>query len=109
MAETRRDNLIYALQGTHLLLAEHALPDAGEGETHLCRVLPFFCFYNTALHLRKGFMVRECRFRAVFSLCLFVVCPVARTSDANPLGAAGGPAVATVPRMTGLVTTSQQS
>ena len=31
-------------------------------------------------------MVRESRFRAVFSLCLFVVCPVARTSDANPLG-----------------------
>ena len=31
-------------------------------------------------------MVRESRFRAVFSLCLFVVCPVAMTSDANPLG-----------------------
>ena len=100
---------MWPTEDSHLLLAEHALPDAGEGETHLCRVLPFFCFYNTALHLRKGFMVRECRFRAVFSLCLFVVCPVARTSDANPLGAAGGPAVATVPRMTGLVTTSQQS
>ena len=28
-------------QYTHLFLAEHALPDAGEGETHLCRVRPF--------------------------------------------------------------------
>ena len=46
-------------------------------------------------------MVRESRFRAVFSLCLFVVCPVARKSDANPLGAAGEPAVATIPRPPG--------
>ena len=46
-------------------------------------------------------MVRESRFRAVFSLCLFVVCPVAMTSDANPLSTAGGQAVATIPRPPG--------
>ena len=47
-------------------------------------------------------MVRESRFRAVFSLCLFVVCPVAGRADANPLGAAGEPAVAAaIPRPPG--------
>ena len=76
-------------QYTHLFLAEHALPDAGKRETHLCRVLPSFCFYNTALHLRKGFMVRECRFRAVFSLGLFVVWFSDHDKHANPLGTAG--------------------
>ena len=55
-------------ENTHLLLAEHALPDAGEGETHLCRVWPFLsASIGTALHLRKGFLVRESRFRR-FSL-----------------------------------------
>ena len=44
---------MWPTEDSHLLLAEHALPDAGKRETHLCRVLPFFCFYNTALHLRR--------------------------------------------------------
>ena len=80
---------MWPTENSHLLLAEHALPDAGKRETHLCRVLPSFCFYNTALHLRKGFMVRECRFRAVFSLGLFVVWFSDHDKHANPLGTAG--------------------
>ena len=88
---------MWPTEDSHLLLAEHALPDAGEGETHLCRVRPFLVFYDTALYLRKDYGPRE-PVSAVFSLCLFFVCLGGHGKHANPLGTVGGPAMATVPR-----------
>ena len=76
---------MWPTENSHLLFAEHALPDAGEGETHLCRVRPFLVFYDTALYLRKDYGPRE-PVSAVFSLCLFFVCLGGHDDRRQPAG-----------------------
>ena len=76
---------MWPTENSHLLFAEHALPDAGEGETHLCRVRPFLVFYDTALYLRKDYGPRE-PVSTVFSLCLFFVCLGGHDDRRQPAG-----------------------